>query len=660
MSINPREVYFQALNLYQQGNVDRAEQLCQKLLQVNAREVNSARLYGQILFRKGQLQQAQQILLQVLKDAPDYAHAYVDLARVMREEGELAESETYLIKAISLDRSLHGAKRLLHDVLIEQGKNNDAEGLAEELKERNKISEKVKIAIKLLQEKDYEKLERVGAEVLAQDPGNLAIMRILADYANQEFNSFRAVRLFRAILNKSQENWRAWNGLGRALTLQDRTEEAFECFKRSQEINPETYETHMLIADTHIKRYDYEKGITLYKQILQTEPRFNPARAQLGLALKTVGKQDEAIENFDICIENDDTYGEAYWSLSDMKTYVFSQDQINTMQRVLAEKVLSDNDQVYLGYALGKAYEHLNDYNKAFEYYQAANSVQKRIVDYNAAQNTELTDRIIRTFTPALFKKFDLQAVKEVTPIFIVGLPRSGSTLQEQILASHSLVEGTQELPYLPRLAKLLDKGKGALTDAPFPEGVDSLSFTELAPLAENYLSQAEFHRKQGCPYFIDKLPNNFSYIGLMALLFPGAKIINARRHPMDSCLGCYKQLWAMGQHFTYDLEDLGHYYKDYDRLMAHWHKILPGRILDVQYEMVVDDLESQVHRLLDYCGLPFEIGCIEFHKTQRAVKTSSSEQVRKPIYKSAVAYWENFGDKLDPLKAVLGDLFVE
>ena len=266
-------------------------------------------------------------------------------------------------------------------------------------------------------------------------------------------------------------------------------------------------------------------------------------------------------------------------------------------------------------------------------------------------------DGLIACFTPDLLEQVEAADSTDVTPVFIVGLPRSGSTLQEQILASHSQVEGTQELPYLPRIAKRIGLDQ---EDSGMAEAIKALSKNDFQAFAQRYLRQAELHRQQELPYFIDKLPNNFTYIGLIFLLFPNAKIINARRHPMDSCLGCYKQLWAVGQDFTYDLEDLGHYYRDYDRLMSHWSMLFPGRILNVQYERVVSDLPAQVRRLLDFCDLPFESNCVDFHLTNRAVRTASSEQVRQPIYRSALAYWENFGDLLQPLATVLGDSAVE
>ncbi len=655
--MNPRETFFKALNFVKQGQFTEALPLCQQLLKLNPNEVNNLRLLGQIQHRQGRLAEARASFSRVVQLAPDYAHAYMDLGFVEQDLDHLAEAEQTLAKALSLDSKLHPARRALYAVLLAQEKFDEARKLEAVLQEREAIAGKVQSAFELFKAQEFDQMESLCQNILQQDPGNLAIARLLADYASRNLNPVRAERLFRLILQRAQENCRAWNGLARALTQQDNVDEALQCIKRSQEIDPANLDTKAVEADAHIRRYDYEAGIELYKEILQQQPDRNSIRSQLGLTLKTVGRQDEAIAQFDHCIANDESFGEAYWALSDMKTYAFTEAQMDTMSRVWQRSDLPDRDRVYLGYGLGKALEHRQQYAEAFKYYEQANQVQKTLVEYSAEANRRLTDGIIETFTPELFERLARTAEDAVTPIFVVSLPRSGSTLQEQILASHSQVEGTQELPYLTRMAAMLHRGQTPRSQQAFPAGVGELTPAQIDNMAEEYLAKADFHRREKTPFFIDKLPNNFLYIGLIALCFPHAKIINARRHPMDSCLGCYKQLWATGQHFTYDLEDLGHYYRDYDRLMQHWHQVLPGRILDVHYEQVVDDLESHVHRLLDYCGLEFEENCINFHQTQRVVKTSSSEQVRKPIYRSALAYWKNFEEELEPLKKVLGEL---
>lgn len=660
--MNPREAFFQALSALKNGHIHEAEDLCKQLLRLNPNDINSLRLYGQIASKKGDLREAEKAYLRTLNLAPDYAHAYMDLGALYKSQGDLKKAQQHLTKAIDLDQRLHAAKRILFDVYEAQGETQKAAELSNQFEKRGEISEKIKYAYQLHRDKKHQELEEACQAILQQDPGNLAALSLLAEHTVSERQAIRASHLFQSVIDRMPDNWRAWNGLARAKVIQDHISEGIKCLNRSLEIEPDAIETKVLKADAYTRQYDYTKAIEELELALQQQPDHNPALAQLGLALKTIGEQDRAIEVLRQCIANDELYGEAYWTLSDMKTFKFSDEEVAQMDRIFTSEQLNDSRQVQFGYALGKAMEHRKDYQRAFQCYEKANTVQKQILDYSALDNTQFTDQIIQAFTPELIQRLQSSVTgsntrPDITPIFIVGLPRSGSTLQEQILASHSQVEGTQELPYMPRLAKGMNIGKAALTEQPFPASMNELTTEQVEDIAQRYLTLSEHHRTQGKSYFIDKLPNNFSYIGLIALCFPNAKIINTIRHPMDNCLGCYKQLWAMGQHFTYDLEDLGHYYQDYHRLMQHWHSVLPGRILDVHYEQVVDDVENHVDRLLDFCGLEFEESCVQFHETKRAVKTSSSEQVRTPIYRSALDYWKNFEEELKPLKAVLGEL---
>ena len=287
----------------------------------------------------------------------------------------------------------------------------------------------------------------------------------------------------------------------------------------------------------------------------------------------------------------------------------------------------------------------------------AGNLVKKKLVDWSADRFTQQVDNIIQTFSAEFVEKNRTVGIEDDAAIFILGLPRSGSTLQEQILASHSQVEGTRELPYIPWLAQRMNRPPQAMASQAYPLGASDLNNENWQSIGQQFIQQAQRHRQTDAPFFIDKLPNNFLYVGLILLAMPNAKIINTVRHPMDNCFGCFKQLWAEGQYFAYDLDDLGRYYRDYIRLMAHWQRVFPGKIHSVNYEEVVDNLEHNVSQLLDYCALPMEEQCLRFHETERAVNTASSEQVRQPIYKSAVAYWKHFEKDLQPLKDALGDL---
>jgi tetratricopeptide (TPR) repeat protein len=655
--MNPREIFFQSLEHFKQGEFDAAQNGCQKLLAINPNDVNGLRLSAQIHHQKGNLDLARKSFEKVLSLAPDYAHAQADLGKLLYQQQELNDAREHLQQALKLDKRLHSARRVLYDVLEGLGDEEAAAALAPQLQQREDIKASVEEALELYRQKQFDAMEARCQDILKADPGNLVVISLLADYTVSEHKAIRAEKLFRTILQRIPESHRAWNGLARAQIFQDRPAEALKSLQRSREINRNIGETQVLTANAYSKQYDYDKAIDILQQALAAQPEFTQAMSQLGFALKTIGQQQQAIEILRRCINTDESYGEAYWSLSDMKTFSFSDTEVGTMQTMLSSTTLSDKNRVYFGYALGKALEHRQQYSQAFEAYDSANRLQKKYVGYSAEKNRLETDELIECFTEDFYQQNRLTDDSGVTPIFVVSLPRSGSTLQEQILASHSQVEGTQELSYIPRLARSLHLGNQAMASLPFPRGLTELTRQQLQHIRDQYLQKAAFHRKQGLSYFIDKLPNNFFYAGLIALCFPNAKIINARRHPMDSCLGCFKQLWAMGQEFTYSQEDLARYYVDYDRLVKHWHQVMPGRILDVQYESVVEDLETNVRKVLDFCELPFEEDCLTFHKTERAVVTSSSEQVRKPIYRSALAYWKNFETELAPMREILGRL---
>jgi len=657
--MNPREAFFQALDAFKKRQLDTAEETCKKLLRLNPKEVNTLRLYGQIQAEREHKEEAEKAFLAALSAAPDYAHAHVDLGQLYLGSGLRQKAIDHLEQACKLDPRLHGAKRILFEAYEAAGYKDKADALSRTFAERAEIAELVKLVFEQHRQKSPD-FEQSCQQILQQDPGNIAVLSLLAEYTVSERQARRAAILFQQVVQRMPDNWRAWNGLGRSQVIQDNAAAAHESFNRSLEIKPEATETKVLKADAYTRQYNYQQAIALLEQALTENPNHNPALSQLGLALKTVGEQERAVEVLRRCITNDELYGEAYWTLSDMKTFKFDDNEVKSMERILSNEQLNDSRQVQFGYALGKALEHRKDYSRAFSCYDKANRVQKRLLEYSAEENRQFTDELIRNLIKDNLKGLSRKSIDRVTPIFVVGLPRSGSTLQEQILASHSQVEGTQELPYMPRLAKGMHLGANPLSETPYPQNIHTLTPDHIGAIAKRYLEQAETHRLEKSSYFIDKLPNNFSHIGLILTCFPNAKIINTVRHPMDNCLGCFKQLWALGQHFTYSLEDLGHYYNDYHRLMKHWHQVFPGQILDVQYESVVDDLETNVRRVLDFCDLDFEESCLKFHETKRVVKTSSSEQVRKPIYRSALAYWKNFEEELQPLRAILGDLVTD
>jgi len=354
------------------------------------------------------------------------------------------------------------------------------------------------------------------------------------------------------------------------------------------------------------------------------------------------------------------TLGEAWWSLANLKTVRFTPQDIAIMRTGLARGDLDPEDRYHLDFALGKAMEDSRDFAGAFEHYAAGNTLRRTSVVYDAEETSDHVRRSQAVLTRAFFEARGSWGNPAPDPIFIVGLPRAGSTLLEQILATHSQVEGTMELPDIIAIARRLSGRKARNQASNYPEMLADLSRGELHELGAEYLERTRIQRKLGRPFFIDKMPNNFAHAGLIHLILPNAKIIDARRHPMGCCFSAYKQHFARGQAFSYDLAEVGRYYADYVALMRHFDEALPGRVHRVLYERMVDDPEGEVRRLLDYCGLPFEANCLQFFQNGRAVRTASSEQVRQPIFRDGVDQWQNFAPWLGPLETALGPVLQE
>jgi tetratricopeptide (TPR) repeat protein len=411
---------------------------------------------------------------------------------------------------------------------------------------------------------------------------------------------------------------------------------------------------------------EHEPAIALYRQLLAASPSSAELHVSLGHALKTVGRQNEATESYQTAATIRRSFGDAWWSLANLKTYRFSQSEIEQMLAEEAAPAAGFIDRYHLCFALGKAFEDQNEYAESWQFYELGNALKRAEISYDA----EITETNMRNQIEVCTEQF-LAAragvgAPDPDPIFVVGLPRSGSTLIEQILASHSQVEGTQELYELQRIVLELSRKQSdagdpllrAMKDTSYPHVLADLAPDDFRALGERYIMDTRAYRRDK-PFFIDKMPNNFRHIGLIHLMVPNAKIIDVRREPMACCLSNFKQLFASGQEFTYSIGDISHYYRTYLELMRHWDAVLPGRILRVWYEDVVEDLVGNVERILEFCGLAFEPACVQFYKTKRAVRTASSEQVRQPLFRHALFQWNNYAQWLGPLRDALGDSLI-
>ena len=488
-----------------------------------------------------------------------------------------------------------------------------------------------------------------------QNKKNVEGMRLLASLGVAADVLDDAEFLLEKALEYEPDNNFARNDYMEVLYRRQKYQHSLEQAKILKNKDPNNLKYQIAYANQAVAVGNYKEALKIYNQANKALPNNPELNLVHGHALKTIGDVDDAIAAYRKSYSSRQDYGDAYWSLANLKTYRFTPKEVTLMQENESAPSTILADRIHLNFALGKHFEDSKSFEKSFTYYENGNALQSANQHYKKEHMTDILDLQIKYCNEELFSKNDNAGYDAPDPIFIVGLPRAGSTLLEQILASHSKIEGTLELPNIPSLAYRL-AGRKTVNETPdYPKNLNSLDKKLLRDFGKQYIEETRIHRTK-LPFFIDKMPNNFRHIALISLILPNAKIIDARRNAMSCCFSGFKQLFASGQQFSYGLEEIGTYYKDYVKLMKHWDEVLPGKILHVQYEDVVNDLDNQVKRILDYCELPFDENCINFHKTERNVRTPSSEQVRQPIFKSGLEQWKNFEPWLQPLKDALGE----
>jgi tetratricopeptide (TPR) repeat protein len=490
---------------------------------------------------------------------------------------------------------------------------------------------------------------------LTQAPTDIVAIRMLAELAARLDRGEDATCLLERCLELAPGFREARHNYAIVLNRTNRPEDAIvqvDILLRADPAHP-GYRNLKAVALCHCGGYD--AAIAIYEALAREQPAHAQVWVSLGHALKTAGQTERAIAAYLRCIELNPAFGDAWWSLANLKTFRFSDEHVAVMQAALARADLDDDHRTNLSFALGKALEDRAAYEASFRHYAAGNELRLRKIPYAADDTTRRLQRARETYTPEFFRQRAGSGCPAPDPIFIVGLPRAGSTLLEQILASHPLVEGTMELPELTSITRALRRAAIEAKPGAYHDALSALNGDELRELGEQYLARTRVHRKLGRPFFIDKMPNNFAHIGLIQLALPNATIIDARRHPLACAFSCFKQHFALGQNFTYGLENIGRYYRDYVELMAHFDAVLPGRVHRVLHEDLVENTEHEVRRLLEHCGLPFAESCLRFFENERPVRTASSEQVRQPIFRGGVDQWRHFEPWLDPLKAALG-----
>jgi len=584
-------------------------------------------------------------------DSPSFLYEYGQTLGAM---GQGADAVNALRKAVRLDPAHAGAWRALGDQLAVAGDETGSRAAYEKHFATSVRHPELIEAIDLLREGKLAKAEGLAREFLKKHPADVSGIRLLADIGMKLGQFDDARHLLERCLQLAPDFHLARHNYAVVLVRQQKLEKAAVEIEKLLAKEPDNPNFLILKGTILVRSGDHEAALEIYERVLKNYP--NQARAQMnyGHTLKTVGRLDESIQAYRQCIELSPSIGESYWSLANLKTFKFTDADIAQMRAQVTTKDGDPDDQAHIAFALGKALEDRKQFDESFHFYQRGNAIRRVNHRHNARINVFNTARQIKTLDEAFFAARQGWGCDAPDPIFIVGLPRAGSTLLEQILASHSQVEGTAELTDIITISRKLGEKSRENPASKYPEILKNLSPEKCRELGESYIETTRIQRTD-TPFFIDKMPNNFLHIGLIHLILPNAKIIDARRHPMACCFSGFKQLFARGQTFTYDLGDLGRYYRDYMILMDHWDRVLPGRVLRVQYEEMVADTDTQIHRLLGYCGLEFEEQCLRFYETKRAIRTPSAEQVRQPIYTQGLDQWRNFDAHLGPLKEALG-----
>jgi tetratricopeptide (TPR) repeat protein len=590
--------------------------------------------------------------------------AYPQFSRTFQERGhcyvalrDAPRAIDAFLKAVRINPALPASWRTLHSLYQMTGQADEAVKAAGHVAALAKIPPDIVTANALFSDGELAAAEAIVRPFLLKNGNHVEAMRLLARIGMAHDILDDADLLLEAVLTLAPDYQAARYDYALALLRRHKHVEAIAELEKLLLLEPDNRSYRTTYATAKVGLGDHEAALELYRRLVADAPQASQ-ESELHLSIahsyKAMGRQAEAVESYRAAAAVLPSFGDAYWSLANLKTYRFTEDEIARMRSEEAAQTTAPTDRFHLCFALGKAFEDRGEFGESFRYYERGNALKRSQSKYSPEpfeRNTRLQKTIC---TREFFAARRGVGCGDADPIFIVGLPRSGSTLLEQILASHPLVEGTMELADIPRMVLELQGRSPDAENPRYPQILQSLQPEEFTRLGQKYLRDTRVYRT-GKPYFIDKMPNNFRHLGLIHLILPNAKIIDARRSAMACCFSNFKQLFASGQEFTYGLQDIARYYRTYVELTAHWDAVLPGRVLRVQHEEVVEDLEAHVRRILEFCGLEFDARCVEFHKTERSIRTASSEQVRRPIFKEGIDQWRNFEPWLGPLRDALG-----
>ncbi len=639
-----------------------------RLLEVEAKDRDLLLIAAHSLRMTQQTEAALAMLSRLEQHHPQFSQLFLErgLCHVARRDAPAAIAD--LRTAVMINSGLAMGWHMLDGLYRMTGDTSSAAVAAKHVAHLSSLPPPIVQAKVLFGDGEVDDAEMQIRRFLLEFGDHPEAMRLLAQIGHLRNVLDDAETLFAGVLAMVPEHQDARREYVQVLIARHKFPQARDALEPLLKIDPAKHAHRIQAATIQVGLGDFEGVIPSYREMLGEisgdAPMARVRRADLNLwlghALKTEGRTDEAIAAYMAATADRPDFGDAWWSLANLKTYRFSDDSIAVMRERLEDTATAEVDRIHIAFALGKALEDQGDYAASWAAYDRGNAMHRASNGYIPEFFETNTREQKRVCTAPFFAERIDWGVDDPSPIFVLGLPRSGSTLIEQILASHSMVEGTQELPDIQRIVHELQGRELNFDDPRYPGVLPELDAEAIRRFGEQYIADTMPNRALGRPLFVDKMPNNFRHVGLIHLILPKARIIDARRDPMACCFSNFKQLFAQGQEFTYGIEDIARYYRTYVEVMDHWDAVLPGRVLRVQHEDVIDDLEGSVRRILDYCGLPFEDACVEFHKTKRSVRTPSSEQVRQPIFRDGLDQWKNYEPWLGPLRAALGEDLVK
>ena len=643
-----------AQDAMQAGDFARGLKMANAILAENPEDAEALYISAVANRYLNRLAEADAMLARLHALMPEYGRAWQEAGHLARTAGRTEQAIAAFGRAVRFNPALEASWRAQAELFDAAGRPVEAKAARDQQSRIATLPRELVAATHHLHEGRPLRAEELCRHFLRRHPRHVEGMRLLAQIGLRLGILDDAEFLLESAVQFEPDNIQVRLDYIDVLRKRQKFERSREEAEALYERDPDSplFQSHLAIES--MQTGDYDRAFDLFETVLARLPNDPATLTSHGHALKTVGRQDQAVESYHAAIAARPGHGDAYYALANLKTYRFSDGEMAAMRDQVERPDIAFMDRVHLSFALGKAYEDRNEYEDSFRFYEEGNELKRRQTGYDAGKMSAELAAQAEVCTRELFDAKAGAGHTARDPIFILGLPRAGSTLLEQILASHSQIDGTLELPNILALAHRLRGRKAG--QSRYPEVLGDLTADQLETMGRAFIEDTRIHR-QGAPFFIDKMPNNFRHIGLIHLILPNATIIDARRAPMDCCFSGFKQLFAEGQDFTYGLTEIGRYYADYVRLMDHWDDVLPDRVLRVNHEDVLDDLEGQTRRMLDHIGLPFEESCLDFHRTERAVRTASSEQVRRPINRSGQDAWKPFDPWLGDLRRALGNL---